>query len=272
MSVLALDTGNSHIFGGFFEGDQLRVRFRKATDHRMSSDELGIFLKSVLRENSIDEKSVSSVSICSVVPELDHALRNCALKYFDVEPFFVRAGIKTGLKIKYRSPTEVGADRIANAIAATHLYPNENLIIIDFGTATTFCVVTADREYLGGIIIPGLRISMESLEKNTSKLPAVDIKVPESFVGRSTIESIQSGLYHQHLAMVQLAVNRIRKEHFRNQETRVVGTGGFGRLFEPAGVFDAFVPELALLGLNICQRANQEAQVSSLGMQRRKAS
>ena len=247
--ILALDVGNTQIFGGVFSGDEVRLRFRKNTQLGNSSDEIGLFLRDVLRENQISPKDIHKIAVCSVVPDMDYSLKNCCKKYFDLNPFVLQAGVKTGLKIKYRNPLEVGADRIANAIAATHLYPGKNVIIVDFGTANTFCAVSADKDYLGGMIFPGLRISMEALESKTAKLPAVEIIAPTDLIGRSTVESIQSGLYYGNLAMIRELSRQIKYEQFRGAETVVIGTGGFSRLFEKEKVFDALIADLVLLGL-----------------------
>jgi type III pantothenate kinase len=247
--ILALDVGNSQIYGGVFENEELRFQFRKNSRNAPSSDEYGLFLKAVLRENGIDPKAVTQVAICSVVPDLVHSLRGACDKYFSLQPFLLQAGTKTGLKIKYRNPIEVGADRIATAIAGTHLYPNENLIITDFGTATTFCAITKEKEYLGGLILPGVRISMEALESKTARLPAVEIQAPEKIVGRSTVESIQAGLYFGNLHALKGIVAQIRKDEFGGEPSRLIGTGGFSRLFEKEKVFDHLIPELVLLGL-----------------------
>lgn len=192
--ILALDVGNSQIFGGVFHHGELTIRFRKQSRPPTSSDELGLFLRSVLRENGGDPASVEQIAVCSVVPELIYSLRSCCRKYFGLDPFILQSGAKTGLRIRYRNPLEVGPDRIANAIAATHLYPDQNVIVVDFGTATTFDAVSATRDFLGGIIVPGIRISMEALEKNTARLPNVEIVPPAELIGRSTVECIQSGL------------------------------------------------------------------------------
>lgn len=254
--ILALDVGNTHIFGGVFEGRDLRVQFRTRTKPGISSDDLGIFLRAVLRENGIQHERIQHLGVCSVVPDLDHSIGNCGVKYFRKEPFFLRAGVKTGLKIKYRNPLEVGADRIANTIAATQLYPNQNMIVVDCGTATTFCVISSDRDYLGGLIFPGLRISMEALEANTSKLPAVELVVPKELVGRSAVESIQSGLYYNHVAAIRYISQKIKKEYFLNKATTILGTGGLGRLLEEEKLFDHFIPELSLQGLRIALELN----------------
>ena len=246
---LALDVGNAHIFGGVFDHDNLTVRFRKTSRPAGSSDELGMFLRGVLRENGLDPANIGQIALCSVVPEIVYSLRSCCRKYFAIDPFILQAGAKTGLKIRYRNPLEVGPDRIANAIGALHLYPNRNLIIVDFGTATTFDVVSAGREYLGGIIVPGIRIGMESLEKNTARLPTVEIVPPADLIGRSTVEGIQSGLYYGNRAMVRDLTREIRNEVFGNEPVVVIGTGGFSRLFEREPLFDAVLPDLILVGL-----------------------
>jgi type III pantothenate kinase len=254
--ILALDVGNSQIHGGVYEGDQLKMQFRKNTKNSNSSDELGLFLIAVLRENGIDPKSISQIAICSVVPEINHSLKGACSKYFSRQPFFLQAGTKTGLKIKYRNPLEVGSDRIANAIAAAHLYPGKNAIIADFGTATTYDVVTSEKEYLGGLILPGLRISMEALESKTARLPAVEIVQPTEIVGRSTVESIQSGLFYQNLFAHQGITERIQSQYFANGEVVVLGTGGFSRMFAQEGGFHAVIPELVLMGLNLALHYN----------------
>lgn len=255
--ILALDVGNSQVHGGVFVDDRIRFQFRKNTKNGNSSDETGLFLKSVLRENGIDPKSIRQIVLCSVVPDEVHSIRGACQKYFDLSPMILGPGTRTGLKIKYRNPVEVGSDRIANAIAGTHLYPEKNLIIVDFGTATTYDVVTADKEYLGGLILPGLRISMEALEGRTAKLPAVEIMAPAEVIGRSTVESIQSGLYYGNLFALRGLAERIRKECFEGEEAMLIGTGGFSRLFEKDRVFDALVPELVLIGLYRALTLNQ---------------
>lgn len=254
--ILCLDMGNTTIHGGVFNGDQLKMQFRKTSESRSSSDEMGLFLRGVLRENNIDPSSIEQIALCSVVPDAVHSMRNACLKYFSKTPFILQAGAKTGLKIKYRNPLEVGADRIANAIAVTHLYPNKNAIVVDFGTATTFCAISHDKEYLGGVILAGLRLSMEALEEKTAKLPSVEIVALKQALGRSTVESIQSGLYFGQLGQVKELKERITEEVFPEQAPIVIGTGGFSGLFDKTGVFDYIVPDLVLQGLNIALRMN----------------
>lgn len=247
--ILTLDVGNSQIFGGAFEGQDLKLRFRKTSKNSSSSDEYGVFLRSVLRENDIDPKDVEKIGVCSVVPDMIYSLRRACEKYFDRTPFLVQAGTKTGLKVKYHNPLEVGADRIANAIAGTHIYPKRDLIIVDLGTATTFCAITGEREYLGGTIIAGLRVSMEALENQTAKLPTVEIVNCTQALGQSTVQSIQSGLYFGHIGQIREITQRLSQECFQGHKPFIIGTGGFSPIFEKEKIFDEIQPDLVLKGI-----------------------
>lgn len=254
--LLCLDIGNSQLHGGVFDGDALRVQFRKTTHPLGSSDEFGVFFTSVLRENGIDPRAVSRVAICSVVPPAAYPIRSACVKYFRCEPFNLQAGVKTGLRVKYRNPHEVGADRIAGAIAASHRRPASNLIVVDCGTATTFDVVTAEGDYLGGAILPGIGISVETLAGKTAKLPSVEIARPAAALGRSTVESIQAGIYHAHVGAIRHLTAELSREAFNGQRPYIVGTGGFARLLLTENVFDEVVPELVLLGLKRAAELN----------------
>ena len=254
--ILCLDVGNSQIYGGVFAEGKIQLRFRRNSRTGASSDEIGVFLRSVLRENDIDPRAVKQIALCTVVPEVLHSLRNACLKYFQVTPFNLQAGVKTGLKIKYKNPLEVGSDRIANAIAGAQLYPGQNLIIVDFGTATTFCAVTSEKEYLGGVIIAGLRISMEALESHTSRLPAVEIVLPGECLAKTTVESIQSGLYFGTMGQVKEIGGRIIDEAFDGKKPRIIGTGGIASMFTKAGIFDEENPDLVLHGLHQALKMN----------------
>ena len=254
--LLCLDVGNSQIYGGLFEDGLLRVQFRRTSQLRSSSDELGVFFRSVLRENNVNPDEISRVAICCVVPDLLYSLRACCQKYFGLDPLVLRPGIRTGLKIAYRDPKEVGADRIADAVGAVTMFPDRNLIVADFGTATTICAITRDKEFLGGNIIPGVRLSMEALEERTAQLPAVEILPPRTALGRSTVESIQSGLYWSNVGMVRELIGRITAEEFSDEAPVVIGTGGFAQLFNREELFDHVVPDLILAGLQEIVRLN----------------
>ena len=246
--ILTLDVGNSQIFCGVFDGPDLKLTFRRTSSIRASSDEFGTFFRVTLRENGVDPALIRTAAICSVAPGAVHSLRNCFRKYFGFEPFLLQPGAKTGLKIRYRNPLEVGADKIANAVGALTRFPGRDLLIVDFGTATTLCAVTKDKEYLGGIITPGLHTSMHALDTQTARLPSVEIVRPAAILGRSAVESIQSGLYYGTLATMRFLAAAVAKEHALVRPL-VIGTGGFGRLFQNEDLFDEFVPELPLLGL-----------------------
>jgi type III pantothenate kinase len=184
--------------------------------------------------------------------------RSACLKYFRCDPFLLQAGVKTGLKVKYRNPHEVGSDRIAGAIGASQRHPATNLIVVDCGTATTFDVVTATGDYLGGAILPGIGISVETLAGRTAKLPSVEIVRPSVALGRSSTESIQAGVYYGHLGAVERLVKELSREAFNDVRPRVIATGGFARLLEAEKLFDEFVPELVLLGLKHAEEMNRE--------------
>ncbi|MCC7403225.1 MAG: type III pantothenate kinase [Bdellovibrionales bacterium] len=254
--IMCLDVGNSQIHGGVFEDDKLLLQFRRNSRGGASSDEYGLFLRSVLKENGINPEFIDRIALCTVVPETLHSLKNCCLKYFKHNPFILQAGVKTGLKINYRNPVEVGADRIANAIAGYHLFPEQDLVVIDFGTATTFCAISASRQYLGGVILAGLRISMEALESRTSKLPSVEIVKVKDCLGRSTVESIQSGLFFGSIGMIKEVTTRLSKEAFDGRSPKIIATGGFSSLLSDEDLFDVEIPDLVLRGLLFALQMN----------------
>lgn len=248
--LLCLDVGNTHILGGILDKDQVIARFRYATHLIGTADQFGIFLTNILQINHIDIKDIKVTAVSSVVPSCDFTIRHTISLYVKSQLFVLQAGVKTGLNIKYKNPNEVGADRIANAIGAMAAYPKQNLIIIDMGTATTVDVVTKNRDYLGGAILPGMRLGMESLKANTAKLMEVDIESPHSFMGRTTRESIQAGLFYGQLGGLKEIINGVKKEVFANETVKIVGTGGFSQLFRDKLLFDVIFPDLVLQGLS----------------------
>jgi type III pantothenate kinase len=258
---LCLDVGNSHIYGGVYDSGHALLTFRKASKLGSSSDEYGLFFRSVLRENGIDPKQVTEIALCSVVPEVIYAISAACQKYFEIRPFILQAGVTTGLKIQYRNPLEVGSDRIANAIAGIDLFPGENLVIVDLGTATTLCAIGKDRSYKGGVILPGLKMSMQALESGTSKLGSVEITRKDTCLGRTTAASIQSGLYFGHLGALHEIMHRIQLEEFEGQRPKVIATGGFATLFDGTDLFDQVAQDLVLRGLLVVLELNAERQV-----------
>jgi type III pantothenate kinase len=256
--LLCLDVGNTHILGGIFTGNEVTLRFRYATQQLGTADQFGIFLRNILETNGLDAKKVTAVAVCSVVPSTSYTIRHAVTQYFKGDFFNLQPGVKTGLNIKYKNPAEVGADRIANAIGAVNAFPDKNIIIIDAGTATTFCVVNKNRDYMGGVILAGVRLSMEALRSNTAKLMEVDIEVPPTVMGQTTRESIQRGLYFGHLGALKEIISGLRKEQFRGEEVMVIGTGGFSQLFRDEKIFDIILPDLVLQGLKIAYDYTQE--------------
>lgn len=246
---LCLDVGNSHIVGGIFDHEQLLQTFRYDTTQASSSDQIGLFIKIFLREHNIDSKKITKIAICSVVPALDYSLRAACIKYFGITPFVLQAGVKTGLKIKYCHPQEIGADLIAGAIAATHQFAEKPLIIFDFGTATTCCAITAKKEFWGGAILPGMRLAMESLQHNTAKLFPVEIVKPEIAIGQSTKNCIQSGLYNMQLGAIKELIAKFTHELFSKEKPVILATGGFAHLFAEEKIFHAIIADLVLRGL-----------------------
>lgn len=246
--LIALDCGNTHIIGGIFRGEELIFKFRKSSKNPATSDEFGIFLRSIIRENGIKPEEIKKFAVCSVVPDLLYPVRQSAVKYFGLNPFVLRAGVKTGLNIKYKNPAEVGSDRIANAMGAVWLYGPGNMIITDMGTATTFCAVSEKNEYLGGLIMPGMKLSMEALARGTAKLPRVEIVRPERLEGKTTADSIQCGLYYSNYHAIRGICGEIKKRYFGGEAT-VVGTGGFSKIFEKDSLFDRVNQDLVLYGI-----------------------
>ena len=247
--ILSIDVGNSVTNFGIFDGDELSLQFRRNTNLNSSSDEIGIFLRSVLRENGFDWKDISRVGCCSVVPTANHSIAVACKKYLNQEPLFVQAGVKTGLKLKYSNTKEIGSDLIAAAVGAVRLCPQKDLLIVDMGTATTVEIVTKDREFLGGAIMPGLKISVDALSAATASLPLVEIAKPAHISGGSTTEAIQGGLYYGTAGAIKELCYLYQKNVFKGEKPFVIGTGGFSSFYSDYKLFDKIVPELVLLGV-----------------------
>jgi type III pantothenate kinase len=255
--ILCLDVGNHHIFGGAFIGDQLQFQFRYNSRQGASSDEIGVFLRNVLRENSLDPDAIEHIALCSVVPHLVHSIRSACVKYFSKSPFILRSGVKTGLKIRCHNPQEIGSDRIGNAVAAAHHFPGKDLIIIDLGTATTMCAVSQDKAYLGGTILAGVKISLEVLQAKTAQLPMVEIVKPRHAVGQNTEENLQSGAYYGTIGAIKELTKRFEDEVFQGRRATVIGTGGFARFLGEENIYHHFVPDLILQGLYLAFMLNR---------------
>jgi len=209
--LLAIDTGNTHTVLGLFDGKRLAADWRIATRKDETADELGAVLRALFAGEGLTPSLVDGVIVSSVVPDWNGILQATARRTFGRDALFVAPGIKTGLPILYENPHEVGADRIVNAVAAVHRF-GAPVVVLDFGTATTFDVVSPKGEYLGGVIAPGLGISAEALFQRAARLMRVDVKKPARIIGRTTEESVQSGLFHGYVALVVGVVKRLRAE------------------------------------------------------------
>jgi type III pantothenate kinase len=208
--------------------NELKYHWRISTDCQKTSDEIGMTFLSLFQHANEDYRLIKDVIICTVVPTITHSLVNAVKKYFKREPLLVGPGTKTGINIKYENPREVGADKIVNTVGAIKLYGSP-LIIVDFGTATTFCAINSNKDYLGGIICPGIKISAEALFEKASKLPRVELMEPKRVIGRNIVTSMQSGMFYGYVGQVEYLVEEIKKE-MREENIKVIATGGLSRL------------------------------------------
>jgi len=252
-SLLVIDLGNTNLVLGVYRGEELVSSWRLATARERTADEYGILARQLVGDTL--HSSLEGAIIASVVPPLNGPMALMVQKYFGVEALFVEPGVKTGIAIHVDNPLEVGADRIVNCAAAHHEYGGPT-VIVDFGTATTFDVVTANAEYIGGVIAPGLNISAEALFARAARLPRVDIRRPDHVVGTNTVVNMQSGIYFGYLGLVDGILARIRQEV--PDVRRVVATGGLASLFaEESEHIDEVNPELTLKGLKIIYDRNR---------------
>ncbi|HEY7534590.1 MAG TPA: type III pantothenate kinase [Thermodesulfobacteriota bacterium] len=247
--LLAVDVGNTNIVFGIFQEEELINQWRIGTDKTKTPDEYGVLFRNLLKLKDIESNSIKGAVISCVVPPLLQTLVCMVKTYFNVNPIVIEPGIKTGMSILYKDPKEVGADRIVNAVAAFHEY-KRSVIVVDFGTATTFDCISENGEYLGGIIAPGLVISAEALFEAASKLPKVEIVKPKTVIGKTTVESIQSGLVHGYAGLVDGIVTKIKKE--TGTKPKVIATGGLANLIAPESQSIEKVDEfLTLRGLRL---------------------
>jgi type III pantothenate kinase len=254
--LLAVDAGNTHTAFGLFDDTVLRADWRIATRKEITADELGVLLRALFVKAEIDPERVDGMIVASVVPDLNDALRITGRRYFECDPLFVGPGLKTGMPILYENPHEVGADRIVNAVAAQERF-GAPVIVLDFGTATTFDVVGPEGEYLGGVIAPGLGASAEALFEKAARLHRVSIRRPSRVIGRYTEQSLQSGLFHGYTALVLGLIERIREE--LGLRAPVVATGGLAPVFEPElEVLEAVDVGLTLEGLRLIWQKNRK--------------
>jgi type III pantothenate kinase len=254
--TFALDVGSTRIFGGLIQDGCVLASFHKNTSIGLTSDELGLFLVQWLETRGYLKEDIGLLVYCSVVPELNRVLEECGRIYLEREALTLRAGVKSGLQVKYTNHQDLGADLIANAVGAVDCHPGRNLIIVDFGTATSLCAVSKDKEYLGGTLIPGLIIAMEALADRTARLPVVEIGPVGRVCSRDTASAIQGGLFYGTLGMLKELIKRLNRECFPDESVLVIATGEQARLFEKFQLFDHIIPELVLLGLDRIRHLN----------------
>jgi len=252
--LLALDVGNTHIVIGVFEGEALVVDFRVHTDARATGDELGLLLTHLLEQGSVTTGQIDGIIVSSGVPALARPLAELSQRYFGRDPVVVGPGIRTGIKIHYDDPRQVGGDRIANAIAARHLY-GAPAIIVDFGTATTFDCVGADGDYLGGAIAPGIQVSLDALVTHAARLTRVELSAPSTTIGHSTAASVQSGLMYGYVGLVEGLVTRLKEEI--GGVPKVIATGGLAEaISELTDAIDIVDQRVTLTGLRLIHEQN----------------
>lgn len=255
--ILTLDIGNTNIKTALFEGMEMRQYWRISTDRQRSSDELGLLLMNLLQYNRIDRSQIDGIMMSSVVPQINFTVEHMCRNYFGIEPMKIEPGVRTGINIKYENPRELGSDRIANAVAAYELYGGP-CITIDFGTATSFGVISERGEFLGGAICPGLKLAADALTERAAKLPRFELAKPESVIGRNTVTNMQAGIVYGYIGQVNYLIERMKKE-LNAPHAKVIATGGLAVLVaEESNVIDVMDGLLTLKGLCLIHAKNAQ--------------
>lgn len=254
--LLVVDVGNTNVTLGVFEGEKLHATWRMTTVVNQMSDEYAALLIALMHHHGLEASDINEIAICSVVPPLITTFVELSEKYFKTTPLVVGAGVKTGVRIRMDNPKEVGADRIADAAAAHHLYEGP-LVIIDLGTATTFGIVSKEGDYIGGIVATGIATAAEALFSKTAQLPRVELAHPKHVIGTNTIAAIQSGIIYGYASLVEGMIARIREE--LGEKATIVATGGYARLIaNETNIIDIVNPDLTLIGLKLIYRMNRD--------------
>jgi len=253
--LMAVDIGNTNITLGVFEGEELRATWRMATAVNQMADEYAVLLINMMHHQDLKASDIKEIALCSVVPPLTTTFVELSHRYFNTTPLVIGAGVKTGVSIRMDNPREVGADRIADAAAAHHLYRGP-IIVIDVGTATTFGIVSKEGDYIGGIIATGIATAAEALFSRTAQLPRVELVHPRKVIGSNTVTAIQSGIVWGYTALIEGMVARIQKE--LGEKATVVATGGYAELIaRETTVIDEVNPDLTLIGLRLIYGMNR---------------
>lgn len=254
--IFVFDVGNTNIVLGVYKGDELKYHWRVETSRSRTEDEFGMSIKSLFDHSGLSFSDIDGIIISSVVPPIMFALERMCQKYFHLKPLVVGPGIKTGLNIKYENPREVGADRIVNAVAAIHEYGSP-LIIVDFGTATTYCYINEQSQYMGGAIAPGVNVSTEALYSKAAKLPRIEITRPDGVIGKNTVAAMQSGIVYGYVGQVEGIVKRMMEQS--EKKPKVIATGGLSTLIaQESTVIDIVDPYLTLKGLQLIYKRNMD--------------
>jgi type III pantothenate kinase len=252
---LVFDIGNTQTVVGVFNGEKIIANWKLATDRQRTDDEYGVLLKTLFRDSDLETDQIEAAVLSSVVPPVTGVFERMVAKYFLVHPLVIGPGVKTGLAFKYENPREIGADRVVNAVAAIKFH-GPPLIVVDFGTATTFCAIAPNGEYQGGAVAPGLGISSEALFQRTAKLPRVEIEKPKAIIGKNTISAMQAGIFYGYLGLVEGIITRMKKE--MNCNPLIIATGDYaGLIGENTKMIDRVDPNLTLQGLRYIYELNK---------------
>lgn len=255
--ILVIDVGNTNMTMGVFDGEKLAATFRMMTKTPRTSDEYGVMITQLLKNNKIAVEQLEGTIIASVVPDVMHSLTSAVIRYLETKPLIVGPGLKTGIKVVTEDPRAIGADRIVDAVAAYEKYGGP-VLVLDFGTATTYDLVLKDGEFAAGITAPGIRISSEALWTKTAKLPNIEIKKPKSILAQETISSMQAGLVYGQIGQTEYIIRKV-KEESGIEDMKVVATGGLGRIIaDETDAIDIYDSALTLDGLRLIYEKNKK--------------